>query len=255
MHRDHWGSTLEAASFAIYEAVIRPGETAVDCGVNLGLHSYAMARLCGPKGRLYGFEPVPDLLKKAQAQNAAFSNITWINKAALDAPGRATFHYFPVEHGWSGLRPKTNVSGARELKVELTTLDAEVAGRVALMKLDIEGAEFPALRGARRIMTESAPVIVFENGRATSAADYGYTQDDFFGLFEELDYNLYTINGVPFAREMWDDNIAPWQFLAVHRRSPRLPRVMAAASAMLDNAAYVFAMNGAAEPLPDFAGL
>jgi FkbM family methyltransferase len=249
MDRDHWGSTFETASMAIYEAVLRPGETAIDCGVNIGAHSYVMARLVGVTGRVVGFEAVPAVFETTRTRLLSLEQFQPINKAVLDRPGAIKFHYNAANDGLSGIRAREGIEGFEEIEVPATTLDAEVEGHVSLIKLDIEGAEFAALRGARRILEQSAPVIVFEHGRSSASDNFDYTKEEFFSFFDELEYQVYFISGMPLVEELWDvaaEPTHPWQFFAVHRRSPRMARVMAAVSgSLLDNAAYAFAFGGA----------
>src|SRR5260370_23481568 len=40
---------------------LRPGSVFVDVGACLGLYALAAARRCGPKGRVFAFEPEPSL--------------------------------------------------------------------------------------------------------------------------------------------------------------------------------------------------
>lgn len=237
MRRDFWGITFEELTFQVYMAALSMGDTAIDVGANKGLHTHSMARSCGPEGRVFSFEPVPELADACAAHNTAFANVTLIRKAvAEEAGGTAHFFYFPNEHGLSGFHERPGqTSIAQELEVPLTTLDAEVEGDVALIKLDVEGAEYHALRGARRILTQSAPVIVFENERGPAAEKYRYAPEDFFGYFESLGYNLYFITGMPFLRELWGEPTHPWQFLALHKASPNSTRVLAAMHVAVGN--------------------
>lgn len=253
MSQDHWGATFEQATFALYDAVLRPGDTAVDVGANLGHHTYAMSRICGVAGRVFSFEPVPDLLLKAQTHSAHFKDIQWINKAVSSEQGVADFHYFPVEHGWSGFQPKEDVLGMETFMVPVTTLDDEINGPVHLIKLDIEGAEFDALRGASRILREHGPVIIFESARSEAGRQFNYTADEFFEFFEGLGYQIYFISGMPLAPELWRDPTHPWQLVGLHRHSARLPRAMAAMSTLIDKAAHSFSF-GRGGAIPDFRG-
>lgn len=238
MQRDHWGLLFEEMTYAIYTSVIARGDTVVDCGGNIGEHTLSMARLCGPAGRVYTFEPVPDMMAQAQKRNSGFANITWIAKAAGAQPGNATFFYYPVEHGLSGLSHRPSMTSVvEEIQVEITTIDAEVAAPVSLLKLDIEGAEFNALQGARRILAEDAPIVVFENSRQPAATAFGYSKEDFFSFFEGLGYSLYFISGMPLSRELWEEAMHPWQFMALPKGNPRNARVFATTQLYLANLA------------------
>jgi FkbM family methyltransferase len=228
MGRNDWGALLEQISLAIYCSVLRPGDVAVDCGANTGEHTRAMALHVGGNGRVFSFEAVPEMMERAQSHNAAYKNITWVNRALFDIAGQEIeFNYYPNENGLSSIKKREGTSVCVPVNVLTTTLDDEIEDDVALIKLDIEGAEYHALKGANRILRESRPVIIFENGRQASADLFGYSADDFFSLFQSIGYCLYFISGMPFTRELWDEPNHPWQFIAIHPSSPRASRTFA----------------------------
>jgi len=228
MDHDFWGSMNEEISLAIYVSVLQPGDVAIDCGVNRGDHTKVMARRCGSEGRVYAFEAVPDMMQKAQRATLGLTNINWIQKAVWETAGQEVdFYFYPNEDGLSSIRPANDVSVCVPIKATTSTIDDEVSGHVSLIKLDIEGAEYHALRGARRVVEACRPIIVFENNRNASAERFGYSKGDFFDFFHEYGYFLYSINGMPFTEDLWGDVAHPWQFIALHPMSPRLGRVFA----------------------------
>src|SRR5690606_18094348 len=82
-------------------------------------------------------------------------------------------------------------SGARARQagtIRLTTLDGMLSSApVHLIKLDIEGAELPALQGARELLARPAPGIVIEIGCDTCRAA-GYEMEDIFAFLEPFGY-------------------------------------------------------------------
>ncbi|PND29543.1 FkbM family methyltransferase [Sinorhizobium sp. M4_45] len=231
VHRDRFGDLFEEITFAIYTAVLGNGDCAVDCGVNKGDHTRALMRACGLNGHVFAFEAAPQMMEIAKKNNPLRETISFIDKAVWHRSEEVmTFNFYPLEHGLSSLAVRAQGSEHIPIEVTTTTLDDAVDRHVSLIKLDIEGAEYHALKGAERIMTEDRPVIVFENGRQTSAELFGYTQDEFFELFHSRGYFLYTIAGMPFTPDMWDTTM-PWQFLALHPLSPRTPKVFHACQA------------------------
>src|SRR5258707_9420693 len=53
---------------------LRPGMTAIDIGANLGVYSLPMARLVGPEGQVFAYEPATEtrrLLAISKAKNGA----------------------------------------------------------------------------------------------------------------------------------------------------------------------------------------
>jgi FkbM family methyltransferase len=228
----------EELTLAIYAAVLGRGDSAVDCGVNVGDHLDSMTKYTGPDSVVFAFEAAPVMMERAR-QRIKWPNIRWVDKPVWHSAGvEVPFEFYPVEHGLSGIKAgdaPQGVTGVVSLTLTSTTLDAEVDRDVALIKLDIEGAEYNALRGAARVLSESMPVVIFENSRQVAAERFGYTKDDFFDLFKKAGYNLYFITGMPFLEEYWSDSRHPWQFMALHPHSARCARALAATHAFISN--------------------
>src|ERR1700761_660830 len=76
---------LEPRTSALFEGLLRPGDTFVDVGAHVGYHSLLARRFVGNSGRVYAIDPQPhncaQLLRNAELN--AFSNIVVI-AAAVD---------------------------------------------------------------------------------------------------------------------------------------------------------------------------
>src|SRR5262245_24874789 len=72
LHRVGWMGREERR---ILEERVRPGMRVVDIGANVGLYSLLLARLVGPEGRVFAFEPEPTLFR-ALADNCRRSRLT-----------------------------------------------------------------------------------------------------------------------------------------------------------------------------------
>jgi FkbM family methyltransferase len=115
--------------------------------------------LVGARGRVVAFEPVPRNLAYLHQHvrvNAA-DNVTILELAVADKPGRARFHT-----GASSAQGALSRDG--DLEVAITSLDALVAAQVVpaptLIKMDIEGGELLALRGAAQLFGQSRPTLL-----------------------------------------------------------------------------------------------
>jgi len=149
-------------------ALISPGDTVLDVGANIGLWSMGAANRAGKRGSVHAFEPVPenfDRLKHHLSLNS-LKNVACVQKAVGANDGVSIF--YTATNGNSGmgsLAPMRHVDG--EIRVAVTTLDSYAAeakiARVDFLKLDIEGGELGALRGASRILRGvEGPAILFE---------------------------------------------------------------------------------------------
>ena len=186
-----WDAHVEA----YIRTILRPGQTAIDVGANLGYFTAVMAQCVGPGGRVWSFEPVPEtfeLLTLCRSLND-YTQVTPIRVALGESDGSAEITYDKRHSGIATLYP-AHVAGETQ-RVELRSLDALVAtGDVGphpnLMKIDVEGHELAVLRGAREIIGRASPTLVFElNERAARAA--GWTLAELAELLLSLgDYSF-----------------------------------------------------------------
>ena len=180
------GQPHEYGTEKLMRFLLRPGDTFVDVGANVGYYSVLASGLVGRTGTVLAIEPQPPALSML-ALNATRrdSPITVVSVAASDETGAAQLWVRP-EGDTSSLSPG---GPATPTSVPLETLDhlcAELP-RVTLLKIDVEGHELQVLRGARTTISRHRPWICFElleqlaRTGAVSVADLS-------AFFRELDY-------------------------------------------------------------------
>ncbi len=86
---------------------------------------------------------------------------------------------------------------------------------MSFIKSDVECGDFHVIQGAKRILRECRPIVIFESGRQYAADMYGYTMSDFFKFFNELDYSLFTFTGEQFDETTWNNPVNFWETWAV----------------------------------------
>ena len=119
----------------------------LDVGANIGNHSLFFSFFTQAT-QVIAFEPVPVYQKLTQTTidlNEIGDTCTLIKKAASDFSG-------PFELTFNG----------RTYDVDAITLDELDLGTVALMKIDVEGMEPHVIKGAKRTIGESRPIIYAE---------------------------------------------------------------------------------------------
>ncbi len=190
---NHEPETIQA-----FAALLAPGMTVIDLGANIGQYTLVAARRVGPRGRVYAFEPTPSLAEHARRnlELNGLDNATVHSVAVSDAPGRVTLHI--IEAGEPNMNSIVNgCSDPKGLEVPTVTLDGFAADQslraVDVIKMDIEGAELQALRGADTLLTGAdPPVLVLELNPKTLAYS-GHTPDDLLGLLAFYGYTFYPI--------------------------------------------------------------
>lgn len=215
--RSDYGSQFEILVSLIFHSIVRPGDIVVDGGANAGLHTIPLANLVGADGLVIAVEPIPSVFARLAQQSG--TRPVELHQAALgDKPGKCTFVINEPNAALSHVkhhRDKLSVD-EKEITVECVTLDGLVASRkITFIKLDLEGFDFVALRGASNILSDSRPAVVFENSRRWAAECYGYTCDEFFEFFDSLGYSIFDLHGRHFIKECWNDNDIAFEFIAV----------------------------------------
>lgn len=132
----------------------RKGGKMVDVGANLGYFSllWAAAR---PGNQCVAFEAAPrnvEVLRRNVEQNGLGKKIRIVPKAAAAQSGKLFFNLGPEDQrGWGGI---ASAKGERQIEVEAVRVDEEVVDDepIALLKVDVEGADAWALMGCDRLL-------------------------------------------------------------------------------------------------------
>ncbi len=139
---------------------LRPGDFAIDGGANIGFFTLVMSQLVDTNGIVLAVEPGENNLHKLR-DNLKLNRIKYFevcNRPLWSSNDNVMLHYH--EHG--GMNSLSNYQpmfGKKELQgITLNTWHATPR----LIKLDIEGAEEHALRGATKHLVNHVPYIVCE---------------------------------------------------------------------------------------------
>jgi FkbM family methyltransferase len=151
----------------------QPAMRVADVGANLGYYTLLFAHAVGPTGRIDGFEPEPDNLVTLQLN---------VRENRLD---QVRVHPVAVGDvdGTVGLSPGLNgvVTKGGTIEVQVRRLDSVIEPPLDLLKIDIEGYEGYALRGAEALLRAERPNLFVELHPALLAAP-----DTIGGLVEWL---------------------------------------------------------------------
>jgi FkbM family methyltransferase len=145
---------LEPRTLALYQKLLRSGDTFVDVGAHVGFHSLVARKLVGPAGLVIAIEPQPYNAHKILANWRAnsFTNLKLIIAAASDAESWAELSDQPItDRTLLTLRGNSGKDEAQRFEVPTVRLDSILdrhkISRVKLLKLDVEGYEQQAMAG------------------------------------------------------------------------------------------------------------
>jgi FkbM family methyltransferase len=159
-----------------------------------------MGRRVGASGRVIAFEPVSPtawVMRENLALNR-MENVQLIEAAISDAPGTVEMNVFDQRYSAWNSRGSTVIDGIAPVgtvAVRAESLDeamrANAVERVNLLKIDVEGYELDALRGATRLLAERAvDYLCFEVSQIPLKAS-GHEAREVFELLASLDYGCY----------------------------------------------------------------
>ncbi|HEX3431956.1 MAG TPA: FkbM family methyltransferase [Rhizomicrobium sp.] len=226
------GDLFESIIEDIYKAVLSLGDLAFDGGAHVGRHAFPMAESVGETGLVLAAEAHPKfahgLVKRMRKRGLV--QIRVVAAALSDQVGRVEFHCVEQHPAYSGIRSRRYDfdDHVQVIEVDATTIDALLAGdalrRLCFLKLDLEGGEFRALQGGAATLKKHHPLIVFENDQDRSAGNYGYSKEEWFGFFERIGYQVFTLWGQPYGRADWGRRDIPWYFIAAGGTQAELVR-------------------------------
>ncbi len=185
--RDFRSGELREPEIDLIPLVLESGGVAIDVGANHGMWTTAFSAAAGARGKVISFEPVPFTFGTLQSLVAKqrLGNVELRNKGCSDENGTFLMVVPDQDAGASddqqshlaGRDASDGSDGAVEC--EIVRLDEELGelDSVEVFKLDIEGAELKALRGARYTIAEHLPVIICEvNGEFLAGYDGSTTE-------------------------------------------------------------------------------
>lgn len=148
----------EPAESAVFQKELKVGDTVLDVGANIGYFTLLASLLVGPTGVVYAFEPDPEnfqLLIKNISLNG-FENVVAVNQAVGAKSGFVKL--FTDEANKGDHRTFDSGEGRPSKQVAITALDDFFAKRnktVDFLKMDIQGFEYQALQGMKKLLNRS----------------------------------------------------------------------------------------------------
>lgn len=181
---------------------LQAGDVFIDVGAHYGYYALLAAILVADTGKVYAFEPAAKSFAILQRNTQILKNVSIFNQALHDEIASLQFFEFPNLYSEYNTFTPGQFSKAgwfhnnqpRPTMVNATTIDAFTAGNAFtpnIIKIDVEGAEYNVLQGAKTLLTNSNAIIVMEyvnSNRGNEAHAKAYE------LLKEKGYDAYIIN-------------------------------------------------------------
>lgn len=147
---------------------VKRGMTVLDAGANVGYFTTIFAGLVGDGGTVIALEPVSDTrrkLKAAVSRNKLENIVEIVALAVSSGVGEVQVSYPIASTNMGGVHISPIGAASHEIceVVKTSTIDRIVSGRpVHFIKIDIEGAEGLALKGAEQTIVKNRPLMMVE---------------------------------------------------------------------------------------------
>lgn len=183
----------EAYAAEVMRAYLKPGQTVLDLGANVGYYTLLAAMIVGKAGKVIAFEPLADncdLIRKSLAVNH-FTNVTLYPFAVADT--QSTVGVTREESNGMIVRD----TRAASERVRAVALDAFLdKPRVDVIKMDIEGAEGLALNGMRELVRANHPIVFTELHPQALLTVSRMSAEDYLDAWRALGYEIYVLDRV-----------------------------------------------------------
>lgn len=153
--------------------------------------------------------PELQIVRKALQDQAATTEIPWLSSHSH--VGRSSIQSKNSDEPsiWA---THLDVQYREDMTVPATTIDLILANDknpLPFVKLDLEGADFLALRGAGQTLEKARPVIAFENSDKAPGV-HGYSLDDVNSYFKSHSYVPLDYVGRPLKKDNWFEFYEAW---------------------------------------------
>ena len=174
---------------------VKNGDSVIDVGANVGFFTLLLSQYVGPNGHVLSIEPgqnnIGKLLENEKLSRAANVHV---DTAAVAAEAKIIDFFLTSDSGINAAFHGDGVS-VQKVKVNAAPLDVlwQRQETPKLIKMDIEGSELEALRGARKLLAKHPNFIIMEfnelalQGMGASVKELRYFMHDF-------GYELFMLN-------------------------------------------------------------
>lgn len=187
----------EEAETHLFSSLVKEGMTVVDIGANIGYYTLLAARLVGPQGKVYAFEPSQEnfALLSRNVEANGYKNVVLVPKAVCERSGTARLRLdreSSGNHSLSGIRGE----GA-SAEVETVSLDdffSSVHERIDVIKIDAEGAEVAILQGMLATLARNPDLVLFTEFFPRAIQAFGYQPEEYVRHLASFGFRIYPID-------------------------------------------------------------
>jgi FkbM family methyltransferase len=212
----------DRAERELLRKILFQGAIVADVGANIGVYSKFLSRCVGPSGLVHSFEPSQDNFKRLSAATRDVSNIQLIHAAVGERSGPCKLYVsdkLNVDHR----AYQADGDSRHAIPIQMVALDDyfKPGQRLNLIKIDIQGYELHALRGAQRVLHENSDINLLLEFWPAGLAQAGVRWQELIELLQRLNMNLTVVRAcglVPFDERDVQNDISWYVNIFAHPR-------------------------------------
>jgi FkbM family methyltransferase len=192
------GYGSEEYELSLFESEILASSVVLDIGASIGLYTLTAAKYAY---KVYSFEPDPLTFAnlKKNVEGNFYRNIITINKAVSDRNGESQFFSSSTKKSRASnyLIKDNDNTHDESIKVELVALDnffKDKNEKIDIIKMDIEGAEFEAVRGMRNLIRANKDLKLFLEFNPHALIRQGTDLSSFLDYLYNLEFSFHHID-------------------------------------------------------------
>lgn len=192
---DFYKAYADRRERAVVRRYAKPGMTVADVGANLGSYAQLFLDRIGPEGQIHLFEPTDKSFLYLEKKFSAEPRVILNKLAVAGHTGEVAFYESPIQNTENRTWPAPGMRLSPDRMTKCIRLDDyfKPGTRVDFIKIDIEGFEFDAFQGMKRVLTENLNICVLTEYWPYGMSFAGREPRLFLKLFEEMGFKIYLI--------------------------------------------------------------
>lgn len=197
------GVKLKDGEMEFIARELRPGDTVIDIGANVGLMTLLLAKVVGPTGSVIAFEPGPTsfAILKLNTLINNYKNVTLVNKAVSSASGTETLFICPTGESDNQVS-MTDLGWEDEIRIavpiETVSLDDYFINgsdqKIDFIKIDTQGGEYKALNGMKNLLVRNQDIRLTIEYAPYLPLWKDLEPQEFIGFIRSLGFKIYDLN-------------------------------------------------------------
>jgi len=180
----------DASEIALLKKHIKPGQTILDVGANIGFYAKILSQLTGPNGKVHCFEPDATNFQHLKVETAGLTNIVINNKAVGPKTEKIkiyTSKNLNVDH-----RTYKPEEYDREIEIDAISMEDyfDVNVKVDFIKIDIQGFEMEAMKGMHTLLKANHHIKMISEFWPYGLRKAGSSVSDYYNFLKNMNFNI-----------------------------------------------------------------